>query len=150
MNRLITVSAFGRNAQRASMAPAENTVERLVKYIPSEIISGYVILSGLVEGAIQTSPLRTPASWLVFAFGALLTPAYLWRTGRPFGDQWWQLPISTLSFVLWAYALGGPFVTTKLFGHTYESWFAALLAGAFSWAIALVWRPVQNEQHAHF
>jgi hypothetical protein len=128
-------------ARAVGESDADQAIGRLVKYIPGEVISGYMLFSGLVAGAAQTSPLRPFAGWLIFALGLAFTPLYLWKLGRPTGVQWWQLPISTLSFALWAYALGGPFLTVNIFGFAYESWFAALLAGLFSWGIALVWKP---------
>jgi len=103
-----------------------------------------MLLSGIVTAASPASNFRPLAAWALFWVGLLLTPFYLWRIGHPTGAQWWHLPISTLSFALWAYALGGPFETSNLFGYGYEKWFAAFVAGAFSWAIALVWNPEEK------
>jgi hypothetical protein len=59
--------------------------------------------------------------------------------------QWVQIPISTVSFVLWAYALGGPFESVQIItGVPYEKWFATFVAGVFTWVIALVWKPVES------
>lgn len=150
MNRLIIPRTRLAESQLTDLSAPQagelpdNAISRLIKYIPTEIISGYTVLSGLVAGATNGSPLQAFASWLLVGVGAVLTPLYLWRSGRPTGAQWWQLPISTLSFLLWAYALGGPFVSVRLFGYEYESWFAALLAGLFSWGAAIVWNPADN------
>jgi len=142
MDRLIIPRPPAGRATAIGESDADKAVARLIKYIPAEIISGYMLLSGIVEGAAQTSPLRSLAAWALVGLGTIMTPAYLWKVGRPTGVQWWQLPISTVSFLLWVYALGGPFKTVVLVpGYPYEAWFAALLAGAFSWAVALVWRP---------
>ena len=61
--------------------------------------------------------------------------------------QRWHLLISTISFALWAYALGGPFKIGKpiLAGYPYEAWFASLLAGAYSWVVAYVWDPEEAQ-----
>ncbi len=126
----------------------EQVIGRLIKYIPAEIISGYMLLSGIAQAAGASSPLQAPAQWGLVVVGAVLTPFYLWRVGNPKGVQWWHLLISTVSFVLWTYALGGPFTTVKVFGYGYESWFATLVAGAFSWGIALVWTPTEKAQPA--
>jgi hypothetical protein len=141
MNRLIIPRPARSRAGAVSDSDADRAAGRLVKYIPAEIISGYMLLSGIATAASQTSNLRMAAAWGLFWLGFVLTPLYLWKVGKPTGVQWWHLPISTISFALWAYALGGPFETSKLLGYGYEKWFAAFLAGAFSWAIALIWSP---------
>jgi hypothetical protein len=45
---------------RKSRFRVGQAVGRLVRYIPGEIISGYMLLSGLVEGASQSN-YRVPA-----------------------------------------------------------------------------------------
>jgi hypothetical protein len=144
MRRLIIPRPSATRARAASESDADRAIGRLVKYIPAEIISGYMLLSGIVTAASQTSNLRIPAAWGLFWLGFLLTPLYLWKIGKPTGVQWWHLPISTISFALWAYALGGPFETSNFLGYQYEKWFAAFLAGAFSWVIALIWNPEEK------
>lgn len=143
MNRLIVPKTLAHHPLAPAAAGHDDAIARLVKYVPAEVIAGYTLFSGIVSGAAKGSPLEDTARWLVFASGVLLTPLYLWKTGKPRGVQWWHLPISTVSFVVWAYALGGPFVGVQILGHAYESWFAALLAGLFSWGIALVWNPTE-------
>ncbi|MEI9939282.1 MAG: hypothetical protein WDO69_18835 [Pseudomonadota bacterium] len=146
MNRLIVPKRTAGPGPLTVQSNVDDAITRLVKYIPAEVISGYTMLSGIVAGvAPPNSPLKEFAGWAVFAIFTGLTPIYLWKVGRPTGVQWWHLPISTVSFVLWAYALGGPFTSAKIFGLAYESWFAALLAGLFSWAIAIVWTPTEPQ-----
>ena len=146
MDRLIIPRSSPRRARALGESNEDQAIGRLVKYIPAEIISGYMLLAGLIDGASQTSSLRMPTAWGLFILGLILTPVYLWRIGRPVGVQWWQLPISTVSFALWVYALGGPFKMTELVpGYPYESWFATFLVGAYSWGISLVWTPTKSD-----
>jgi hypothetical protein len=120
----------------------DKALGRLLKYIPAEVISGYMTLGGLLQAANSSSPLYPVASWSLLVLGTIVTPLYLWRVGNPKGIQWVHLPISTISFVLWAYALGGPFESVQfVHGIKYERWFATFVAGAFTWVIALVWKP---------
>ncbi len=145
MDRLIVPFKTTGRARAASESDGDKAIQRLIKYIPAEIISGYMLLSGLVQAASTSSPWRLPSSWALVIIGVVLTPIYLWKVGRPSGVSWWQLPISTVSFLLWAYALGGPFEKVELIpGYPYEKWFAAFLAGAFSWVIAVVWKPTES------
>ena len=50
----------------------ETATARLIKYIPAEIISGYVLLIGGAEAA-SNSPMQLPAAWTVFWLGVVLT-----------------------------------------------------------------------------
>lgn len=142
MDRLVVPYPAPGRASAVSDTDADKALGRLVKYIPAEVLSGYLFLSGLIGAAGPQSNLRTPGAWLLFVVGLVLTPVYLWKIGKPIGVQWWHLPISTISFVLWAYALGGPFASLEIIpGYPYESWFAALLAGIYSWIVPVVWKP---------
>lgn len=130
----------------AAGSTPDNAVGRLAKYIPAEVISGYMVLSGLVDAASKESPLRFPAACFIVILGTILTPIYFYSNWHPVGVQRWQLPISTVAFVLWAYALGGPFKMPEMLwipAYPYESWFAALVAGCFSWAAAAIWVPTE-------
>jgi hypothetical protein len=132
-------------AQGVSGDGGDSATQRLIKYIPAEIISGYMLLGGMTD-APKDSGYQLGAAWGIFWLGVVLTPLYLWKVGHPRGVQWWQLPISTVAFVLWACALGGPFRMSGQFlpGYRYEDWLAALLAGAYSWIVALVWTPTSD------
>ena len=156
MNRLIVPAPprvrSVRGAQLADIpkaagadAAGDKVVVRLLKYIPAEVISGYMTLGGLLQAADHASPLYFLASWFLVALGTVVTPLYLIRVGRPKGLQWLHIPISTVSFMLWAYALGGPFESVQIIaGVPYEKWFATFVAGAYTWAIALVWSPAES------
>ena len=146
MERLITPRPAPSANVPAGRDDADKALARLIKYIPGEIISGYMAFAGLADVVSKTPGVREFASWGVFAFGVALTPIYLWKVGHPKGVQWWHLPISTVAFVLWAYALGGPFKLGAPFmdKYPYESSVAALVAGVFSWAVAAFWEPTDS------
>nr|WP_321350395.1 hypothetical protein [uncultured Methanoregula sp.] len=78
--------------------------ERLVKYIPVEIIVIYIALYGGTYALAGTDPLFVfPARWLIVA-GFICTPVYLWTVEGV--SDWVQLLISTLGFGIWVAALG--------------------------------------------
>lgn len=105
--------------------------DRLFKYIPGEIVTLYLG----AETAIETSA-RSPhvLHWIVFFLCLVATPLYLWRNQQV--KAWRQLAISTASFVLWAFALGGPFTTF----HWYRQAYGAVCLPIFTFLIAAV-RP---------
>jgi hypothetical protein len=87
-------------------------MDKVLKYIPPEIVATYVAVEGALTGAFdpanpgELAQLRT---WLWISFFALLviTPFFRWRvTGV---TNIGQLIVTTLSFAVWVFALGGPF-----------------------------------------
>ncbi len=115
----------------------DNYLERIIKYIPSEIVAAYVALdgiffntssligapSGIVDPA-TTQPVSSfgqsimagvPASTIglgIFLVCLAFTPIYIWSTSRLPGEAGrgaWRMQalVSTLAFVVWAYATKG-------------------------------------------
>ncbi len=78
--------------------------ERLLKYIPAEIVVVYVAVYGIAYALAAADPLfPLAARWILIA-GIVATPLYLWEAGHVTDRV--QLIISTFGFVLWAFALG--------------------------------------------
>lgn len=109
MPRLVTAS-------RGLEGSSDSTwLERAAKYVPGEVVAAFKATYSLLAAVATDEPLRVPLGWLAFAVFLVLTPVYLyklhlaadasatWDKLRP------QLIIATIAFVVWAYALGGPF-----------------------------------------
>ena len=94
----------------------------LLKLIPSEVIAVYVFIQGVLPGRF----------WLHFAFALLLvglTPLYLAKAGGVKSNT--QLVLSTLSLVVWIYAMGtGPL--RFLHPPYYEPWHGAVLLAVWT------------------
>lgn len=84
----------------------DDYLTKIVKYIPSEVVALYITLQASVNAARANIPFEL-ISWLIFAVGALGTVLYLWRVGNV--NDKLQLSISAGAFVVWVFALGGPF-----------------------------------------
>jgi hypothetical protein len=89
---------------------------RLLKYIPAEVITLYLTLTSLLRSSVDASPIL---DWVIFAIGTVATPLYLWRLQKV--HRILQLAISTGAFIVWAFALGGPF--------TGVSWYVPVYGG---------------------
>jgi len=143
MGRLVTAGAPRGRATGVSQTGDNNYTERVVKYIPGEIVAGYVGLSGVLTAVPHEDPRRVGASWLLFVVALIVTPIYLFTTGKPATRrERLQLAIPTVAFILWAYALGGPFQLSSplpVIGP-YASWLGALAVGLFTW-IAGLFKP---------
>ncbi len=99
--------------------------DKLVKLIPSEIIGAYMVLSNILgynAGNIQASVLPKPVTendlkpillQVVFFVLLILTPVYLRKVSKV--NNVTQLGVTTFSFIIWVYTLGGPFVVWGLY-----------------------------------
>ncbi len=92
---------------------ADSYFEKLMKYIPADIVAAYVALDGILkEGANDPVWL----TWAVFLALLVLTPFYIcYRKTDPPGltfSKTFHWVASTVAFAVWVFALGGPFAVT--------------------------------------
>ena|SRR5687767_7520785 len=88
-----------------SAEPADNYASQIVKLIPVEIVGVYLGISNLIDGQKITDP--STIQWLVFFAILIITPFYLKRVAGIHGSR--QIIVATISFIIWALSLGGPF-----------------------------------------
>jgi len=99
--------------------PTQPYQDKLVKLIPTEIIGAYLTLAGILGYAVQPQKTIAPGSdpgstlnakliQIVFFVLLVLTPIYLKKISNVSNVT--QLIVTTLSFVVWVYTLGGPFI----------------------------------------
>jgi hypothetical protein len=109
---IITAADLGcQNGGRAGVVAhaqpePDNYAARLVKHVPSEIISVYLALEVSLR-TIEGAPERYPLLWVTFGLLLLMTPFYLRRVARV--QKWQQIALSTGAFVVWVLSLGSPF-----------------------------------------
>jgi hypothetical protein len=92
--------------ETAPAATSDSYVDRLFKYIPAELVAGYIFVTGVTNQLTQGVGIRI-LHWSLFVVFCILTPLYLWRIQKVKKVQ--QHIISIISFVVWVFALGGPF-----------------------------------------
>lgn len=112
-------------------AGKDKYVDRLFKYIPSELVAGYIFVLGIVRQLTDPGEIRV-LHWILFFIFCILTPLYLWRIQKVLKVQ--QHIISLLSFVVWVFALGGPFSLLCWYNPLYGE----ILLPIFTLAVA-VW-----------
>ncbi len=130
-----------RGIAYAAGESGEDYVTRVAKYIPGEIVAGYIAVIALVEAVAPTAKPTTTSlilGFIVFVVGWASTPLYLWKIGKPTGQQWYHLVISSVAFPLWAYVLGGPFRSLQdVAGLPYSQPVGAVFVGLYSWMVGL-------------
>jgi hypothetical protein len=104
---------------------------RVLKYIPAEVVTVFIGVQAVIN---QAGPVEASATLLWIAFGILLalTPVYLWRVTHV--TKALQLVISTISFAVWVFSLGGPFVSFPW----YQPLYGAVLLPLFTFAVGIV------------
>lgn len=92
--------------------------DRLLKYIPAEIVAIYLaLLSVLKTAPPSTTPIIT-VEWVVFLIILIVTVP--WQRKVMKIAKWQQVAIGTLAFVFWAVSLGDPFDTS------WKAWYQPL------------------------
>ncbi len=117
-----------------SLAEENPYQDKLVKLIPTEIVGAYMFLSGVVSGgpesAAATAHLLDDNLIMVVFFSLLaLTPLYLWRVSNVTNII--QLIVTTISYVVWVYTLGGPFSVWGVYSSAAGSVFLVI------WTLAM-------------
>jgi xanthine/uracil permease len=124
-------AAAGRT--RGVADSSSDYVERVAKYIPAEVVAGYLAIMGMIEAADPDNTARMGLAWGLFVIGVIVTPVYLTVVGKPIGQQKITVWISTFAFVVWAYALGGPF---KMSGY-HNGLLGSVAVGVVTWLAGL-------------
>ena len=114
-------------AGEATPAPEDRYKDRLLKYIPGEVVTLYLTLTAL-QGTATGLP--DWLGWAIFAVGLVGTWFYL-HIIIGVQDRT-QLFISTLSFAVWVFALGGPFKDLAWYKPVY----GGLLLPVFTFFVA--------------
>lgn len=108
---------------------ADDYPNRLLKYIPAEVVSLYIFLDGVIRTQDSYKPLL---DWGIFLFCIFVTPLYLNKIAKVIEKR--QLVISTLSFCVWVFGMGGPFDRNLAI----EPIYGALLLPCFTFLIPLL------------
>src|SRR5213593_2766179 len=118
----------GRQATLTQIEP-DRPVDRLLKYIPAEVVGAYVALQGVVA-TIAAENDRNRLLWLVFVVLLPMTWFYLARVQHV--KKTVQLMVSSLAFAVWVFSLGGPFASLQWYHPVY----GAILLPLYTIAVA--------------
>jgi hypothetical protein len=113
--RIMTVALQSAGAG----GPPDTYFDRVVKYVPADIVAAWIAVSSAVKSATHDVPKGT-ILWIVFVVLVPLTAVWTWRqtAQRGLPPAVIQIMVSTGAFIVWVFALGGPF--------EYLSWYHAL------------------------
>jgi hypothetical protein len=90
-------------------ATVDGYFDRVIKYIPSDVVGAWVAVTGIIPAGQGAGSIL----WIAFVSGTMITALWVWRQteapGRPTALT--QIGVATVAFVVWVFALGGPFAT---------------------------------------
>lgn len=97
-----------RRAAAAANGDGPSYLEKLTKLIPGEVIGLYLVGVGLIPAGQGVATV----CWSLFCAVVLVGIRVKGTSDREQrkGPQWPAIVIALISFVIWLYALGGPFV----------------------------------------
>ena len=113
-------------------AQTDTFKDRLLKYIPGEIVAAFIFVQGLIVSATANTDENSMLYWMVFIAFAILTPLYLWKLMDV--KKVVQLIISFFAFIVWVFAIGGPFISLEW----YQPLYGAVLLPIFTLLVAIV------------
>jgi hypothetical protein len=128
-------------AQMAKAEPLDGYLERLVKYVPAEIIAFSMLVNAILEQAMKSGGENAAMAGVpvpIIATGALLvacilTPLFCWYV-RQDGDAWIvNAIVSTIALPFWAYLMGA-----VAFANHHDGNLAAILVMSFTLVSGLV------------
>lgn len=119
--------------------PPDDYTDRLIKYIPTEAVGLWLVLNGAIQSFDNAFP-KVGSLW--FCFVTVLVFTFLWirqRTREPQKPTaWTQILISCGAFVVWVFAMGGPFAASW---EGYHPGYGALLLPIYTAGASFVIPP---------
>ncbi|MGZ5434539.1 MAG: hypothetical protein ACXWID_00105 [Pyrinomonadaceae bacterium] len=133
--------------------PADGYLDKIVKSIPSQVIAFYTAAlvwlqspgtqaaspgnaQASAAGASAPASASNPKLWIAFALGVVLSAFLTYRqtheANKP--PAYRQIIIATVSFVIWAFATGGPFQTLSF----WSAGVATLVLAAYTLALGAI------------
>ncbi len=88
-------------------------LDKLIKFIPGDLVAAYIGLDGLMREASVNAP--DFLYWVIFGALLVLTPLYVFyrpTTDASVESRRFHMIAATIAFVVWVFALGGPFAVT--------------------------------------
>src|SRR5580704_2615162 len=127
--------------QMAGTVPGDNYVERMIKYIPGEIIGFSMLINAILDQAMKGGgpnaamaglPITSIATGAL-VIGCLLPPLFCWYV-REDGDAWIvNAFVSTVAYPFWAYLMGA-----VAFANVHDGNLAVILVLTFTVISGLV------------
>src|SRR5690242_12676470 len=115
--RIITIELQAASSE----TKIDTYFDKVIKYIPADIIGAWIAVKSLINTStkIPTSTIL----WISIMIGVILTNIWTLRQTKEPKKRpaITQTVISTVAFIDWVFALGGPFATLGFYRSVYGS-----------------------------
>jgi hypothetical protein len=101
-----TIASERSNSTVPSASSADTYGDRVLKYIPAELVALYLAVSHMIKSAATEQNRHLTLWWIIIAALLVATPVYLQRLGRVGSRA--QIAVSTAAFAIWVFALDSP------------------------------------------
>jgi len=127
--------------QLAGTVAGDNYLERMVKYVPGEVIGFSMLINAILDQAQKAGGPNAAMAGLPISLiatgalivGVILTPLFCWYV-REDGDAWiTNAVVSTVAFPFWAYLMGA-----VAFANVHDGNLAVILVATFTAVSGLV------------
>jgi hypothetical protein len=129
--------AMGAGAGAPAAAPGveqDKYKDKLLKYIPADVVAIYLTLRALVDAVSQPAPIQV-IYWVIFGIMFVITVPWQRNVARI--AKWEQVWVGTGAFFFWAVSLGSPFTAQGL-GTWYQPVYGAMLLALYTFLIPLL------------
>jgi hypothetical protein len=137
MSRRIITRSLQSNGESV---PADGYTDKLIKYIPADVVAAWLAVTGII--ASDTEAPQQTLLWVLFFIFLVIT--FFWTlkqtTQRGKSPAMTQTAISTGSFAVWVFALGGPFASLVFYRPSYGS----IVLIMYTLVVALITPPEDN------
>lgn len=109
MSRIVEEKVVTRSAGKLRSGSAwtpKEVAERIAKYVPAEIIAGYVTATGVAENVKHG---KLALLVVLFVVCLVCTPIYIVKLAKTHQEKMKNGIVATLAFLAWSYAYGGLF-----------------------------------------
>ncbi len=96
---------------------SDSYTDRLLKYIPAEVVGVFIAINAITKDNDDINPVL---GWAILAVLTVLNYGYLYRVQKVKEQS--HLALSTIAFVVWVFAIGGPF-------EAYTEWYHPVYGG---------------------
>jgi hypothetical protein len=124
----------------ASDAQPDDYTTKLIKLIPAEVVTVFVTLDGIIR---SNGKVPDFIYWIVFAVLVVACYLYMSRVTKVDGlaNRKSDASIACVSFVVWVFAIGGPFTYSKL--AWYNPVYGAILLPLYTFLVPLAFPRVR-------
>jgi len=93
----------------AASPPLDSYYDRLFKYIPADVVAGWITVKGIIASTSGGS--KDHIYWICFIAGVIFTILWTYKLTSKEGHKpaWLQIIIATVAFFVWVVVTGEPF-----------------------------------------